>query len=579
MDVLGAVLDHLIVFVEQWWILIALLAIVFTVRWPAIRLPSYVGRVLNPSAAEGGRFAAADGLRTRPTSIKPMHAYALVFIVALLWIVSPVLVHGVPLPWMHDDYSCLLGAEMVAQGHTSYPPHPMWRHFETMHQLQVPRRASKYPPGQALLLAAGIRFLGLPIAAEWLITALAAAAICWAAFAWTEAGVALVAGLVAAIHPALLDWGEAYRGGGLAAFAGALVIGSTGRLMGVSRVRDGCLFGIGVVLLAISRPYEGLALTIACAAVVIYRFRFDLLRPALFAALIVAIGMVGLGLWNRSITGSPLVMPYMVYERQYASATLFTFQTARPQPPIANEEMARMYRIFLGEYRRAQLHPIQQLDHKAAEIGRFWFGSTAWNWMIALWPLLLLSLAGLAVLFVRSRTKRPLILIAAVFMVALLLIGGWTIPLRYAAPAAAAAWILLVSSVMTLATMFPHHRGQVLALLIGLTFVVNACGVWWNWTVGRDPSSQPERSRIEQSLRADGKRNLILVAPDVYDFVYNHADIDAQDVVWARDLGPAANQSLLRYYGDRVVWTLTNGPSGRLLVTRIQNVDRAGGLH
>ena len=26
-----------------------------------------VGRVLNPSAAEGGRFAAVDGLRTRPT--------------------------------------------------------------------------------------------------------------------------------------------------------------------------------------------------------------------------------------------------------------------------------------------------------------------------------------------------------------------------------------------------------------------------------------------------------------------------------------------------------------------------------
>ena len=27
----------------------------------------HVGRVLNPSAAEGGRFASADGLRTRPT--------------------------------------------------------------------------------------------------------------------------------------------------------------------------------------------------------------------------------------------------------------------------------------------------------------------------------------------------------------------------------------------------------------------------------------------------------------------------------------------------------------------------------
>src|SRR5436190_732474 len=179
MDVIGAALDHLVAFVAQWWVLIAL----------------------------------------------------------------------------------LLGAEMVAQGHTSMPPHPMWRHFETMHQLQVPRRASKYQPGQLLVLAAGIRLVGHAIAGEWLITALAAAAICWAAFAWVDAGIALLIGLGAAIHPTLLEWGEAYRGGGLAAFAGALVIGSTARLRRTSRVRDGCVFGAGVVLLAISRPYEGAVLT------------------------------------------------------------------------------------------------------------------------------------------------------------------------------------------------------------------------------------------------------------------------------------------------------------------------------
>ena len=56
MDVIGATLDHLVAFVAQWWLLIALLVGVF-----------YVGRVLNPSTAEGGRFAAVDGLRTRPT--------------------------------------------------------------------------------------------------------------------------------------------------------------------------------------------------------------------------------------------------------------------------------------------------------------------------------------------------------------------------------------------------------------------------------------------------------------------------------------------------------------------------------
>ena len=56
MDVIGAALDHLVAFVAQWWLLIALLAGVF-----------YMGRVLNPSTAAKRPPSAADGLRTRPT--------------------------------------------------------------------------------------------------------------------------------------------------------------------------------------------------------------------------------------------------------------------------------------------------------------------------------------------------------------------------------------------------------------------------------------------------------------------------------------------------------------------------------
>jgi hypothetical protein len=40
------------------------------------------------------------------------------------------------------------------------------------------------------------------------------------------------------------------------------------------------------------------------------------------------------------------------------------------------------------------------------------------------------------------------------------------------------------------------------------------------------------------------------------EFVYNRADIDAADIVWARDMGCHNNQELIDYYRDRAIWLL-----------------------
>jgi hypothetical protein len=40
------------------------------------------------------------------------------------------------------------------------------------------------------------------------------------------------------------------------------------------------------------------------------------------------------------------------------------------------------------------------------------------------------------------------------------------------------------------------------------------------------------------------------------DWVYNDADIDSAPIVWAREMDPARNAELLRYFHDRRVWLL-----------------------
>ncbi len=67
---------------------------------------------------------------------------------------------------------------------------------------------------------------------------------------------------------------------------------------------------------------------------------------------------------------------------------------------------------------------------------------------------------------------------------------------------------------------------------------------------------EAKRIEIAHSLIAQGGRHLIVVAPDVFDAVYNGANLDRAPIVWARDLGAAADAQLLRYYRDRKVWRL-----------------------
>jgi hypothetical protein len=67
------------------------------------------------------------------------------------------------------------------------------------------------------------------------------------------------------------------------------------------------------------------------------------------------------------------------------------------------------------------------------------------------------------------------------------------------------------------------------------------------------------RAHIENELEHLPGKQLVLVRPslkrNVLDqWVYNHAGIDDEKVVWAAEMDAANNQQLLRYYRDRKAW-------------------------
>src|SRR5581483_10223061 len=205
------------------------------------------------------RLAAAFQLPT------PKDAIALLIVVAASFTLSigAAALHGMPLPGYHDDFAYLLDADTFAHGRLSNPTHPLWPHFETMHVLQVPRYIAKFPIGQGLVFAAGIVLFGHPLPAMWLVAAAACAAIWWALRVWTSPSLAFLGGIAAAVHPTFLDWTESYHGGAIAALGGALVLAGAGRLRSKPTVAISAVMGFGTVLLAISRPYEGLVYVIA----------------------------------------------------------------------------------------------------------------------------------------------------------------------------------------------------------------------------------------------------------------------------------------------------------------------------
>jgi hypothetical protein len=192
----------------------------------------------------------------------------------------------------------------------------------------------KYPPAQALFLAAGQEIAGDASVGVWLSTVLASIGIYWALLPWLPAGRGLLGGLWAATHLGVSYWNHSYWGGSVAAFAGGLVLGSVLRMLSGVKARYAVTLGVGLGLLALSRPYEGFLVAMVIGSVLlVWIFSSDapptglvirqLLLPCAGALLPFALALC---FYNWRTTGKVTVMPYQVYTRQYQRVPYFVFR-------------------------------------------------------------------------------------------------------------------------------------------------------------------------------------------------------------------------------------------------------------
>ncbi|HET7442641.1 MAG TPA: hypothetical protein VFJ47_15165 [Terriglobales bacterium] len=472
---------------------------------------------------------------------------------------------GIPQPTWHDEFSLLLAGDTFAHGRLTNPTHPMWQHFESFHIIEKPTYMSMYPPGGGLVLALGQK-LGHPWIGQLICAALMCAAFCWMLQAWVPPGWALYGGFLAVLRLGTLSyWANTYFCGSLPALGGALVLGALPRLQRGARLRDALWMAIGLVTLANSRPYEGFVFSLPVAAFMLWwlatehRFTFATLfrRVVVPVTLVLSLAAAGMSYYFWRVTGDPFRMPYQVNRETYAAAPYFVWQHPRPIPVYRH---AVMYSFYVGwelmdfEAGRTFTGFLARCRHKAIVL-----------WMFYLGPLLTLGFLGFP-RAVRDRRMRFPVILAAVFLVGLLL-ETWT-GSHYAAPGACLLYLFLAQSFRHLRWWQWRQLPLGLALVRAIPLVAITMIALRVTAVLAHVQIEPawargnlERAAVVKELRQLPAKSLVIVHysenhPSNVEWVYNAASIDAAKIVWAHDMGRAANEELIHYFRDRQVWLL-----------------------
>jgi len=301
-------------------------------------------------------------------------------------------------PVIHDESAYLLQAELFAHFHWTGLRPPIPEFFEQLHVLVDRALASKYPPGNSLILAPGA-LIGLPALPVVIMSGCSSSLIFVLARRMAGGAVGLLTWVVWESSFPMIYYHANYMSEGVSGLTWLLT------WWGIARWRDGegrkwlTIAGIAVAWCLITRPLTGLALGIVALAVVLWRCRTtgawrDLALATPWAIAVLAI----VPLWNWRTTGDVRIMPLTEYTKMYApfdKPGLGVRDAERPSARLPLDQ-ARIQEAFFQEHARHTLRALPKIAwQRAMMLDRDeWYEWRGGLRMFALVGMLALSVEG-----------------------------------------------------------------------------------------------------------------------------------------------------------------------------------------
>lgn len=480
--------------------------------------------------------------------------------------------HPVPTPDLYDEFTHLLTADTLRHFRFANPPLAWPQFFETFFVLQQPSYSSIYPIGQGVALAIGWMLFTLPWAGVVLSMALFSALCYWMLRGWTTPLWSLIGGLLAVVEFGPLNsWMNNYWGGGVSAIAGCLVFGALPRLRESARFRDAAVLGVGLGISLLTRPFESIFLFASVLLFFAPRWRAarspSVLRSAALVCGMVAAAFALTLVQNKQVTGSWTTLPEMASQYQYGVPTTFTFLPNPAPHRDLTPQQQMQYKL------QTSFHP-KGTDTLETYFTRLEYRVRYYRFFF-LAPLYLVLIAFLFTL----RQSDSLWIAITLAMFAL---GTNFYPFFFPHYIAALTCLFILAAIVGLRRL-AHLRirdwpvGREAALIV-LVLCAGQFIFWYTMHIFDQQQFSLAMRRYEtwdalnhhyparrisvndQLAQMPGKL-LVLVrywpAHIIQDeWVYNRADLNAARIVWARDLGSQANETLRKTMPDRAAWLL-----------------------